>query len=302
MRVTPFWFAFALTAGAVTIGCGEGMAATPRQPSCVYELLSLDVTTEHNIRLLRKCAPKGTYDALLLAALDRARRPTPAPKPSFWATPAPLLDWIAAMFRAVWWLAWPLTILALAYVASAIVQPLARYVWRRDPPPAAVPGAEIVIARNLAQLVATADRIAADIEGTRLWRLFPNRAKAAMAASANPAVQAMHAVLTPYFETAYAAMLSSQLSALKQRLASGPQFNLADVQVYYDSAVQSGAGITLRDWADYLDRFGFIQLAAVGPRGPMTGIGITKLGRLFVGWCDDRGYSPQSLTVLGRVF
>jgi hypothetical protein len=271
------------------------------QAPCTYELLSLDISTEHAVRLLRKCVPKEQQDAVLLAAVARARgtpaTPAPAPWPGLtWAS------WLGSFFRSIWWIAWPLTVLALAAVAAAVIQPLSRHVWRRDAPKAAVPGADIVIARNLAQSIGTAARVDAEAQATALVALFPSRPAEAMSTSTNAAVQAAHVVLVPYFEAAYAAMLTSQLSALKQRLAAGLGLTLTDVRVYYDRSVELGASLSLRDWIDYLDRFGFVTQAAAAGGTIMTSLTITDLGRIFVGWCDVRGFSPQSMAGSGRVF
>jgi hypothetical protein len=300
MRSATFVIAM-IVATAVPSPAAE---SKPRgQPPCVYELLSLDVSSEHAIRLLRKCAPKDSHDALLVAAYTRAhgtlRTPVPAPGPDLGAA----VGWIAMLFRAVWWMAWPLTVLALAVVAAAITQPLARNVWRRDPPRIAPPGAEIVVARNLAQLVPTASRVDAQTESARLPLQLLQRPREAMRpGSTDPVVQAVQLALNLYFETAHATMLASQLSALKQRLATGPRFTLADLFVYFDGAVQNGAGLSVRDWADYLDRFGLATFSAAAGGPVMTVVEITELGRLFVGWCDERGYSPQSLAAAGRGF
>ncbi|MEA2785338.1 MAG: hypothetical protein QOF71_1442 [Candidatus Eremiobacteraeota bacterium] len=304
MRLMTLYVAFAVAAGVTAFGTRPDVAkASGGQQPCVYELLSLDVSSEHALRLLRKCAPKSDYDALLVAALKRRQLLASPPPANPFDVAGTFAHWIGAGLRAVSWLAWPLAILSLAVVARAVIRPLARDVWRKDPPRSAIPGAEIAIARNLAQDVSTAKRRDAETHAAVLIENFANRPRDAFAAeNPLPGVALSRHIAIPYFDTAAAAILPSQLRAMKQRLTNGDQLTLADIRTYYDRAVEQGAALGFRDWIDYLDRFGFITQGAAIGGAAMTSVAITPLGRLFVGWCDATGLSPQMLAGSGRPF
>jgi hypothetical protein len=284
----------------IPAGASEPMG---RQSPCVYELLSLDVSSEHYLRLLNKCAPKGTADSLLLVALTRrsSLKSTPAAKSGL--SFSVLAAQLTSFFTSIWWLTWPLTVLAFAVVASAIVNPLAKHVWRRESPKSIPVGADMVIARNLTQNLATSEKDDAEVSAGTLWQAFPGNPRQAMSVDHNVAadLEVARDGLSAYFECVYAAMLSSQMRAVG-RLKWNGQSTLADIQSYYDAAVEKGAGISLRDWFDYLDRFRLVRQATAIGGAQMNAVSITLLGRLFTGWCDANSYMPTTLEISGRPF
>jgi hypothetical protein len=208
------------------------------------------------------------------------------------------------------WLAWPLTVgiifLILMWSLREVVVPFAQYVWRRDPPVAPVAGADVVVAMNLGRFVSEDDVVAATRCAKTVLDTAPNNPSLAMTSAPAKAggeeqVKEARVTLTAYFERVYSAMLRSQMRALKT-VARRNVVNLGDVTPYYDDAAERGAAIAFRDWLDYLDRYGFIDMSTIVGGAGMTSISITALGRLFVGWCDAKAFSGETLAASGRPF
>ena len=108
-------------------------------------------------------------------------------------------------------------------------------------------------------------------------------------------------MLRDYFECAYAAMLRSQLRALLA-LSRRNTNAFGDVLVYHADCLQRGASVSFSDWLDYLDRHAFVDISQAAAGNPLSSVTITTLGRVFLGWCDVKGYSPETLGSSGRPF
>jgi hypothetical protein len=248
------------------------------------------------------------------APTPAAATPSPSPKATAAATPrvAPVeshsvgADWAWTAIPLTW-VGVSLALAVLLIFVGRIINPLAKYVWRRDPPMRPVAGVDVVTAVNLGRLVSDEHRREATGNAQRVWDAAPDKPRLGMTTAVaqpgqNPVrLDRARNELREYFESAYAAMLRSQLRgllALSRRNTNA----VGDLLVYHSDCLQRGAAIGFSDWLDYLDRNGFVDLSQANPNEVVSAVSITTLGRVFLGWCDSKGYSPETLGASGRPF